>query len=368
MEYIQSFFGYNNQTVKPIYPQLEGLTRGKAIASPALYNYKEGMPQIVSHNYAVKIPVEAGQIGSGKRCRFIYPRGLNNDGMNNCQLKFYFEKKLPTGIEPSDLIHNIELEIGGDPTDRLYSHQLEPMLARLKQEWTVNDNCLTLPLPFDLFCGHNYLPMSEITHHQIAILLEFQDYCGDLQISGAYIEADSFKLAYVPPIYHHRKKLTHIYQTQFSGEELFHPVNTTYHNRIYFNHNIRLLYFYFTNENNQLTPLEFDHAQLQFNGQPRFESKHAQLIKTAGECFSDVVANKGYYCLRLCGQDLDTSIAEQEQIDFSQIDTIVLAITGYKMPCTENMRINICGLSDHTVVYKVGVVSNLESHKFFPNI
>jgi hypothetical protein len=367
MEYIQSFFGYN-QPLKPIYPPLDGLTRAKAIASTAIYNYKEDMPNIISQDNAVKIPIEAGQTGSGQRCLFVYPRGPNYDGLNNCQLKLYFENNLPIGIEPKDLIRKIELEIGADRIDRLTSHQLEPMLARLGLHWIVNDNCLTLPLPFDLFYGHNYLPISEITHNRVAILLQFQDYSKDLHIKEGYIEADYFKLAHIPPICHHRKNLTHVYQTQFSGEEVFQPVNTTYKTCIYFNHNIRLLYFYFTNENNQLIPLEFDHIELQFNGQKRFESNHAQLIKTATECFSNVVANKGYYCLCLCGQNLDTPIAEQEQIDFSQIDTIVLAITGYKMPCIENIQINICGLNDHVVVYKVGVVSNLETHNLWPNI
>jgi hypothetical protein len=376
MEYFLSFFGYNNQTV---YPQLEGLTKAIAIESPALYNYKEGMPTIISHNLAQKISSKAGQVAFGKKVRFTFPHGPDNDGLNNCQLKLYFEENLPIGFEPKDVIRTIELEIAGNRIDRIYSHQLEPMLARLKHNWTVKTNCLTIPLPFDLLSNHNYIPIGELmsdsapqySSSNINILIEFQQCHSDLQIQEGYLEADYFKLAQRPHTNQHRKNLTHTYRTQFCGDESFplhpeiyrirfrgeerFPVNPeTYRTRVYFDDNVRWLWFYFTDDNNNLIPLEFDQIQLQFDGQTRFESKHTQLVTVARECFTEKIANKGYYCINLCDQDLDTPISKQKQIDFSRFDRIFLILTGYKTEAN-NLRISICGLSDDIITNQEGL-------------
>lgn len=269
-------------------------------------------------------------------------------------------------FRPKDFIQSIELEIGGSQIDIIYGIQIEMLydLYKTERHCVVDKNeggcakAMYIPLPFDLFVGQNMCPMNGLGKYSVRfrvklqkyddkftkftelineILLKTDSYCimGDKKRqdfnqyrdenknadadADADADEDKYKKEYEIPFL----------QTQFTGEDTF-PLSTegtTFKAKLNYNHHINFLYFFVTDENNNIVTHDglIRSATIKLNNSCEYDFRSADLSYYSNKIFPN---NKGVYCLPFVPLSNFDNIQEfhDNTINYSHIDMQVLEL------------------------------------------
>lgn len=268
---------------------------------------------------------------------YIFSKNNYHDhtGYNTVIMVLKFNKQI--GIEIPlhfrQIINYISLEIGGTIIDRIYGVILEILLNYYSLTWyreeDENDVIFKIPLPFDIMVNNKILIRSLFYYHEAIIFVKLKKYD---KLYNAYLEyelLDNIKI-------NGKYTETIMKQNQFI-KEVIHGEQSMI--KINFNHPIHLLYFCFTDKNdNLLTENIINELILKIENQICIHSDQNTI-----QCKHIINDMIGYYFITFTDECTLNKITST--INFSRLDNVYLELKFSKS--LENIFINIATISEN---------------------
>ena len=302
-----------------------------------------------------------GRSGIGRRFVIDIDSGENPDAYDCPTLFINIDPNYGYDLSPSDLIGWIELEVRGSQVDTIYQYQMEALMALYRLTWTYEDQCLVVPLPFDLFHGRNlffsrglegdprlrfefldhpygtglitsirlrlgainiYDDLEGLCNRQIEALMSFPCY-SDSGLNYGSISARNQEG--IPSL---------MYKTQFYGADWV-PCEGRFRIRFNINHTASCLYFFFADDHGRImTDPVFGHLRLWLDDQIYHDADYDSLsLSNKGQ---ELCGMDGLYWLSLTDQH--PLIYDPEAIDLCMVDYLCLDFDYALASCKLNLH------------------------------
>ena len=366
---------------------LTPLLRRKTQLTPEMFDFRakflEGHGSLhsrcwsdVKNGYA-----ENGYLQGGRKMWGLLNRGFS-DLLEN-PILFFFHGRRPANSVPlveraSDLIDELELEIGGQRIDKIFGLQIDIMLRLYGLRILHGETFVAVPLPFDLFIGRNSFPIRDCHLFEVRICLMTKstipsDLFTDVRVRSDRVSLDT---PFRPPSFLETlagywkgisclaptptpgpaSKPVHTLafrQSQYTGQEM---IGTRTQIQLFFNHPVMYLTFHFTDPTGKMvTESVFKKVRLRFDDRVFREEGIESVVHDTTERLG--AGFDGVYLFEVSRHKIQEYAPDT--VHFSEIDRVYLEFDFEPQQPSPETCIHVHAVSQNRAIVGGGIVKIL---------